>query len=193
MSVSQMKVNHNAGCSLVRARSTEDQLKPRGRFVVEHFRNGVKIGQYEFPNGITNEGKNKLLDVMFHAVSPVTTWWLGMIDNAGYTAQAATDTYANIGQSGNQWAEFTGYTDAANGATAPAPAPAGPWARPPARPALMPARWSSTLPALARSLACSWWVASPTPRTRATTRPAACSGPPPRSAPATCRSIPAIS
>ena len=116
MSVSQMKVNHNAGCSLVRARNTEDQLKPRGRFVVEHFRNGVKIGQYEFPNGITNEGKNKLLDVMFHAVSPVTTWWLGMIDNAGYTAQAATDTYANIGQSGNQWAEFTGYTDAANGA-----------------------------------------------------------------------------
>jgi hypothetical protein len=118
MSVSQMNVNQNAGCSLVRARSTEDQLKPRGRFVVEHFRNGVKIGQYEFPNGITNEGKNKLLDVMFHAVSPVTTWWLGMIDNAGYTAQAATDTYANIGQSGNQWAEFTGYTDAANGASA---------------------------------------------------------------------------
>ena len=98
--------------------STEDQLKPRGRFVVEHFRNGVKIGQYEFPNGITNEGKNKLLDVMFHGGTPVTTWWLGMIDNAGYTALAATDTYANIGQSGNQWAEFTGYTDAANGESA---------------------------------------------------------------------------
>ena len=115
MSVSQMKVSQNAGCSVVRARKAEDQLQPRGRFVVEHFRNGVKIGQYEFPNGITNEGKNKLLDVMFHAVSPVTTWWLGMIDNAGYTAQAATDTYANIGQAGNQWAEFTGYNDAGNG------------------------------------------------------------------------------
>ena len=37
--------------------------------MVEHFRNGVKIGQYEFPNGITNQGKNKLLDVMFHGVS----------------------------------------------------------------------------------------------------------------------------
>ena len=118
MSVSQMKVNHNAGCSLVRARSTEDQLKPRGRFVVEHFRNGVKIGQYEFPNGITNQGKNKLLDVMFHGGSAATTWWLGMIDNAGYTALAATDTYQNITQAGNQWAEFTGYTDAANGESA---------------------------------------------------------------------------
>jgi len=118
MSVSQMKVNHNAGCSLVRARKSEDQLQPRGRFVVEHFRNGVKIGQYEFPNGITNQGKNKLLDVMFHAVSAATTWWLGMIDNAGYTALAATDTYQNITQAGNQWAEFTGYTDAANGESA---------------------------------------------------------------------------
>jgi hypothetical protein len=118
MSVSQMNVNQNAGCNLVRARSTEDQLKPHGRFVVEHFRNGVKIGQYEFPNGITNQGKNKLLDVMFHAVSAATTWWLGMIDNAGYTALAATDTYQNITQAGNQWAEFTGYTDAANGESA---------------------------------------------------------------------------
>ena len=51
-----------------------DLLDPRGRFVVEHFRNGVKIGQYEFPNGITNEGKNKLLDVMFHGTTAITTW-----------------------------------------------------------------------------------------------------------------------
>ena len=114
MSESRTNVQQSAGCSLVRARSTEDQLKPRGRFVVEHFRNGVKIGQYEFPNGITNQGKNKLLDVMFHGVSAATTWWLGMIDNAGYTALAATDTYQNITQAGNQWAEFTGYNDAGN-------------------------------------------------------------------------------
>jgi hypothetical protein len=118
MSVSQMKMAQNAGCSVVRARKAEDQLGLRGKFVVEHFRNGVKIGQYEFPNGITNQGKNKLLDVMFHGVSAITTWWLGMIDNAGYTALAATDTYQNIGQAGNQWAEFTNYTDAANGDSA---------------------------------------------------------------------------
>jgi len=115
MSVSRMSVNQKAGCSLVRSRKAEDELQPRGRFVVEHFRKGVKIGHYEFPNGITNQGKNKLLDVMFHGVSAITTWWLGMIDNAGYTALAATDTYQNIGQSGNQWAEFTSYTDAGNG------------------------------------------------------------------------------
>jgi hypothetical protein len=86
--------------------------------VVEHFRKGVKIGQYEFPNGIANEGKNKLLDVMFHGVSAITTWWLGLIDNSGYSALAAGDTYVNINQTGNGWDEFTDYTDAGNGGSA---------------------------------------------------------------------------
>ena len=117
MSMSRMSVGQSAGCSMVRARKAEDQLQPRGKFVVEHFRNGRKIGHYEFPNGITNEGKNKLLDVMFHGVSAITTWWLGMISNSGYTALAATDVYANIGN-GNGWAEFTDYTDAGNGSNA---------------------------------------------------------------------------
>jgi hypothetical protein len=118
MSVSRMSVCQNAGCSLVRARKAEDQLQPRGRFVVEHFRRGEKIGHYEFPNGIANEGKNKLLDVMFHGVSAITTWWLGLIDNSGYSALAATDTYENIDQAGNGWDEFTDYTDAGNGGSA---------------------------------------------------------------------------
>jgi hypothetical protein len=113
MSVSQMKLGQKAGCCLVRARKAEDQLPLRGRFVVEHFRKGVKIGQYEFPNGITNQGKDKLLDVMFHGTSAITTWWLGLIDNAGYSALAAADVYAQIGGT-NGWAEFTDYTDAAN-------------------------------------------------------------------------------
>jgi len=118
MSVSRTNVGQSAGCSMVRARKSNEQLQPRGRFVVEHFRKGEKIGQYEFPNGITNEGKNKLLDVMFHAQSAITTWWLGLIDNSGYSALAAGDTYANIDQAGNGWDEFTDYTDPANSASA---------------------------------------------------------------------------
>ena len=114
MSVSQMNIGHKAGCNVVRARKAADQIGLRGRFVVEHFRKGVKIGQYEFPNGICNQGKNKLLDIMFHGVSAITTWWLGLIDNSGYTALAAGDTYQNITQAGNQWGEFTNYTDPAN-------------------------------------------------------------------------------
>lgn len=118
MSVSRTNVQQSAGCSVSRARKAEDQLQPCGRFVVEHFRKGVKIGHYEFPNGITNEGKNKLLDVMFHGVSAITSWWLGLIDNSGYSALAAGDTYENIDQAGNGWDEFTDYTDPANAGSA---------------------------------------------------------------------------
>jgi len=113
MSVSQMKIGHKAGCNVVRARKAENEVGLRGRFVVEHYRKGVKIAEYEFPNGITNQGKNKLLDVMFHGVSAITTWWLGLISNSGYSALAAGDVYAQIGGT-NGWTEFTDYTDAGN-------------------------------------------------------------------------------
>lgn len=86
----------------------------RGRFQVEHTRGGKVIGKYDFPNGITNEGKNFLLNVMFHATSAYSTWFLGLIDNSGYTALAAGDIYDNIDQAGNGWDEFKSYTDDAN-------------------------------------------------------------------------------
>jgi len=117
MSVSQVNVSQKAGCNVVRARKAEDQLEPRGKFVVEHFRKGVKIGHYEFPNGIVNQGKNKLLDVMFHGTAAITTWWLGLINNASYSALAAGDVYAQIGGT-NGWIEFTDYTDPANAGSA---------------------------------------------------------------------------
>ena len=87
--------------------AAHDNLNPRGAFVVEHWRDGKLIGEYRFPNGIANQGKNSLLDIMFHGSTQITTWWLGMISSTGYTALAATDTYQNIGQAGNQWSEFT--------------------------------------------------------------------------------------
>ena len=113
MSVSRMNVKQSAGCNVVRARKAGDQLGLRGKFVVEHFRKGVKIGEYEFPNGIVNQGKNKLLDIMFHGATAITTWWLGLIDNADYSALAAADVYAQTAGT-NGWREFTDYTDPAN-------------------------------------------------------------------------------
>ena len=107
----RLSVCQHAGCSLVRARSVEEQVKPKGRFVVEHWRNGQKIGRYEFSNAITNEGKNKLLDVMFHAVTQITTWYLGLIDGAGTPTLAAGDTYAQINGT-NGWDEFVSYNEA---------------------------------------------------------------------------------
>lgn len=80
-----------------------------GRFQVEHIRNGVRIGSYSFKNGITNEGKNILLDVMFNGVTIYNPWYLGLIDLANYTTLADGDTYDNIDQAGNGWDEFADY------------------------------------------------------------------------------------
>lgn len=87
----------------------------RGKFIVEHWRKGKRYNEYHVQNGIVNEGKNKLLNVMFDASTQITTWYLGLIDNAGFTALAATDNYDNIDQGGNGWDEFKNYTDANNG------------------------------------------------------------------------------
>jgi hypothetical protein len=87
----------------------------KGRFVVEHWRNGQRYNEYHFDNGIVDEGKDKLLDVMFDGATQISTWYLGMIDNAGFTALADDDTYDDIDQAGNGWDEFTSYTDGNNG------------------------------------------------------------------------------
>ena len=110
-------VGQMAGVELVRrTRRTvvEELTSPHGKFIVEHWRNGKRINEYRFPNAITNEGANKLLNVMFDGGTPVTTWWVGLIDSTSYTAMAATDDYADINQTNNGWKEFTNYTDTAN-------------------------------------------------------------------------------
>ena len=86
----------------------------RGLFVVEHWRGNDRFNEYHFRNDITNEGRNKLLNVMFDAGTQVTTWYLGIINNVGFTALANNDIYDDIDQAGNGWGEFKSYTDANN-------------------------------------------------------------------------------
>lgn len=126
---SRLNLGHKAACMLVPAAKVSatqvlpvkvgplqaaSDIKLKGRYVVEHWRNGKRFNEYHFVNDIVNEGKNKLLNVQFHEVTPITTWYLGLIDNAGYTALAATDTCDNIDQAGNGWDEFKLYTVSAN-------------------------------------------------------------------------------
>lgn len=93
-------------------------LSLTGKFTVRHGRRGRLINEFAIPNLITNEGKNNILNVQFHATAALTTWYLGLIDNTGFTAVAATDNYDNINQAGNGWDEFTAYTDRNNAASA---------------------------------------------------------------------------
>jgi hypothetical protein len=94
--------------TMLRNRAALDMFNPKGRFHVEHIRDGKVINTYDFPNDITNQGKNDIFDTMFHDATQIaaSAWAIGLISNAGYSALAPADTMA----SHSGWAEFGGYT-----------------------------------------------------------------------------------
>lgn len=58
--------------------------------------------------GFTNEGLTHVLDVAVHDATKVATWYIGLIDAAGFIVLAAGDTIgAHAG-----WAESTAYSEA---------------------------------------------------------------------------------
>jgi hypothetical protein len=80
-----------------------------GRFVVEHRDcDDALKAIYEFPNGIVDEGMNHILDTQFHGTTQVTTWYIGLVDNSGFSAFADADTLSSHAG----WSEFTSYTEA---------------------------------------------------------------------------------
>ncbi len=112
---SEIKLGQSAVATVVKNKTgAKNDLDIAGHYVVEHFRNGERINSYHFPNGIVNEGKNHLLDVHFHAIAAMTTWYMGLVDDLNFSALDATDTYDDIDQPGNGWDEFALYTDPGN-------------------------------------------------------------------------------
>jgi len=115
-----MSLNGEVSFQLIRAGAAVEAAKAeaapllralmnvRGRFMVEHDRDGQVIGQYAMPNGIVDVGLNSLLDVYFHNQAQITTWYIGLIDNAGFTALSNSDTMG----SHTGWAESTAYDEA---------------------------------------------------------------------------------
>jgi hypothetical protein len=87
----------------------KDTTNLKGKFHLEHFDAKGNLKQrIELPNGITNVGKNHALDVIFAAATQVATWYIGLIDNSGFTALAAADTMGSHAG----WNEFTTYSEA---------------------------------------------------------------------------------
>lgn len=111
MSASEVVVKQGASVQLCRNRKVESEIKPHGVFHVEHWRNGKCINEFDCPNMVTNEGKDALLDIMFHADTQITTWYLAPIDNQAGAGVQADDTYAAIGQAGNEWDETSEFDE----------------------------------------------------------------------------------
>jgi len=117
----EINLSQNAGVAKGRTPQKNDTVSNiglRGQFTIEHTRNGEVLNSYQFPNGIVDEGKDRLFDIMFVSATQLTSWYMGLIDNSGYTAIADDDTYDDIDQAGNGWKEYQTYTDAGNGDSA---------------------------------------------------------------------------
>lgn len=78
----------------------------KGKYVVEHYRNGELLNTMVFENDIVNVGKDYLLDSFFRNQSQPAAWYIGLVDNSGWTAFASADTPA----SHSGWNEFTNYS-----------------------------------------------------------------------------------
>lgn len=83
-------------------------LRLKGHFRWRSRRSGIVVAEGRVPNGITDPALNDLLDVYFRSGSANANWYLGLIDNDGFTAVADADTMA----SHSGWGEFTGYSEA---------------------------------------------------------------------------------
>jgi hypothetical protein len=79
----------------------------KGKYRLEHIRAGKVIGVYDLDNAVTDVGLNAILDIMFHSATQITAWYIGLIDNASYTALALADTMASHAG----WIEFTDYSE----------------------------------------------------------------------------------
>lgn len=105
------------GVQLIRksgtSKSVMDQVNvkfaPGGVFHLEHWRNGKRLSSQEVFNGITDEGKKKILDLYFlysdTEVPDDSTYgvYIGLINTGA--SLAAADTY--VSHAG--WAEYTNY------------------------------------------------------------------------------------
>lgn len=106
--MNELELNQQVGVALDRDRKLENKLGLSGKFHIEHYdKDGKLLGTYDMNNGITNQGKNALLDIMFHGSTQVTTWYIGLIDNAGWSAESAGDTLTSHAG----WVELTPGTD----------------------------------------------------------------------------------
>ncbi len=109
MSESKIGMVPKIESQMVRPRGIKGLFDPKGKFYIEHWRDGECIEKQEFPNGITDEGKKKIFDLYFLysdvEVPENSTYaiYIGLV-NTGATL-AAADTY--VSHAG--WTEFTNY------------------------------------------------------------------------------------
>jgi hypothetical protein len=98
-----------------------ENLKFCGLFTVEHRDNAGKLlGIYNAPNAVVTEGVNHMMETEFRSGAAVATWYIGLVNNAGWTTWAA----AHTGAAHAGWVEGVPYSNATRPAWTPGAAAA---------------------------------------------------------------------
>lgn len=105
----RLRIEDGALAVVERGRDVRERPKMKGRFKVEVWRKGKLVHDVDVTNGITDVGMNFLLDQVFRNQSGVAQWYIGLVDNAGFSAFANADTMGSHAG----WAEFTTYSEGA--------------------------------------------------------------------------------
>ena len=106
---------------LVAVNNAAEGLIAHGWVRTECVRDGKIVWVDEGPNLIVTTGRNKLLDETLAGSTYTAAWYMGLIDNAGFTAIAAANTMASHAG----WAEADEYDEATREALSFAAASAG--------------------------------------------------------------------
>ena len=118
--MNEVNVAQQVGCVLVPKEQVEkekmmqnasDVMDPKGKFQIEHLdKDGNLKATYDMSNGITDVGKDLLLNVMFNDAVQIAqaSWYIGLIDISGFTGLADD----NLMSSHNGWNEFVSFDEA---------------------------------------------------------------------------------
>lgn len=86
-----------------------NRLPLKGQYHIQHFdRDGRLKGVYRVPNGIVDVGLNHILETEFNGGTPITAWYIGLINNASFSALSNADTMGSHAG----WIEATAYDEA---------------------------------------------------------------------------------
>jgi hypothetical protein len=109
MNASEIKLEQIVNTKIIRNRGIPTPIDLSGKFHLEHWRDGKLLSSQEVFNGVTDEGKKKILDLYFYytdtEVPDDVTYgvYIGLINTGA--SLAAADTYTTHAG----WTEYTNY------------------------------------------------------------------------------------
>jgi hypothetical protein len=107
MHTEKVDAQDSLGATALLGAGLSEQLSVTGRYDVKCLdADGNLKWEDSIQNLVVTVGKNNLLDVYLGASTPTTTWYMGLVDNASFSAYAAGDTLA----SHTGWLEYLNYT-----------------------------------------------------------------------------------